>query len=336
MRAMVWTAYGAPEVLHLREVPTPTPADHEVLIKIHAATVTAGDCEARRFDFPLWVGVPLRCYLGLRTPRIPILGQELAGEIEAVGTAVTRFTPGDPVVAATGLHFGAYAQYVCLPQTYPIVLKPATMTYAEAATIPTGGLNAVHFLRKAKLQAGQRVLINGAGGSIGTYAVQIARACGADVTAVDRSDKLDLLRALGADQVIDYTQESLAASGATYDAIVDVVGTSSFAHSVRSLKPHGRYVLGNPRLSGMTRGLWTSLTSDKRVIVAMAPYRTADLKFLIELMEAGKVKAVIDRALSVGPVARGAPLRGSRSQTRQRGHHRGPLATCSIAQFRYW
>ena len=295
MKAIVWTKYGPPDVLELREVEKPTPKDNEVLIKVHAATVTAGDCEARNLKFQSWIALPMRLYMGLRKPkRITSLGQELAGEIEAVGKEVTRFKKGDPLFAATGLRFGAYAQYVSLPETYPVI-KPANMTYDEAATIPTGGINALHFLRAANVQSGQRILINGAGGSIGTYAVQIARSLGAEVTAVDSTEKLAMLRSLGADHVIDYTQEDFTRSGETYDVIIDVVGKSSFSGSVRSLKQNGRYVLGNPGLLGMIRGRWTSMTTDKKVIFETARYRTEDYAFLKELIEAGKIKSIIDR-----------------------------------------
>jgi len=295
MKAIVWTKYGPPDALQLREVAKPTPKDNEVLVRIHAATVTAGDCEVRSLELPILFRLPLRIYIGLIRPtRVKVLGQELAGEIEAVGKQVTRFKKGDPIFAATFFRFGAYAEYVCLPETYP-VLKPANMTYEEAATIPTGGINGLHFLRVANVQSGQRVLINGAGGSIGTYAVQIAKSFGAEVTVVDSTGKLDMLRSVGADHVIDYTQEDFTRSGETYDAIIDVVGKSSFSGSVRSLKQNGRYVLGNPSLSGMIRGRWISKTSEKKVIFELASYRTEDYTFLKELIEAGKIKSVIDR-----------------------------------------
>ncbi len=297
MKAVIWTTYGGPDVLQLREIAKPVPKDNEVLIKVHAATVTAGDCEVRALKIPILYRLPLRLYVGFAKPqRLTILGQELAGEIAAVGKAVTRFKPGDQVFAATLLRFGAYAEYACLPETYPIVLKPANMSYAEAATIPTGGVNGLHFLQKANLQAGERLLINGAGGSIGTYALQIAKAWGAEVTCVDSTPKLAMLRALGADYVIDYTQTDFTKNGQRYDVIIDVVGKSPFSRSILALKQNGRYVLGNPSLRGMARGLWVSNRTDKRVIFEMAAYTPADLLSLKALIEAGKVKAVIDRS----------------------------------------
>ena len=234
MQAIAWTAYGPPEALQLQEIAKPTPTANEVLIKVHAATVTTGDCELRGLKLPLVYRLPLRLYMGFSKPKGKILGQELAGEIEAIGSAVTRFQPGDPIFAVTMLRFGAYAEYTCLPESYPIMAKPTNMSYAEAATIPTGGINALHFLRKANLQAGERLLINGAGGSIGTYAVQIAKLWGAQVTCVDSARKLAMLRGLGADQVIDYAQNDFTQNGESYDVIIDVVGKSSFARSKTS------------------------------------------------------------------------------------------------------
>lgn len=301
MKAIVWSEYGPPDLLRLQDVAIPAPREDEVLIKVHAATVTAGDCETRSFSFPIFYWPILRLYLGIRRPRIKILGQELAGEIEAVGRHVTRFKPGDPVFAATLGRLGAYAEYACLPEAY-VMRKPANMTYEEAATIPTGGINGLHFVRKASLQPGDQVLINGAGGSIGTYAVQIARLLGAEVTCVDSARKADMLRAIGAQRVIDYAQEDFTASGEAYDAIIDVVGKSSFMRSIRSLKPDGRYILGNPSLSGMIRGGWTSMTTDKRVIFEMARYRPEDYLFLTGLIEAGKLKVVIDKRYALEQV----------------------------------
>ena len=229
MKAMVYHEYGPPGVLKLEDVQKPTVGNNEVLIKVRAATVGTWDCEARSFSFPLWFWLPLRIAMGLRKPRWPILGQELAGEIEAVGKDVERFKQGDQVFASTGLGFGAHAEYRCLPCTRAIAIKPANMSYEEAAGISTGGLNALHFLRKADIQNGQRVLVNGAGGNIGVMAVQLAKYFGAHVTAVDSKEKLDMLRSIGADEVIDYTQEDFSEAGETYDVIL------TWSSRVRSL-----------------------------------------------------------------------------------------------------
>jgi len=295
MKAIVYTQYGPPDVLQLKEVPKPTPKDNEVLIRVYAATVVAGDCELRSFTFPLWFWLPLRLYMGLRRPRINTLGQELAGEIESVGKDVKRFKKGDQVFAATEAGFGAYAEYRCLREEKTLAIKPANMTYEEAAAVPTGGLNALHYLRKGKIQSGEKVLINGAAGNIGTFAVQLAKYFGAEVTGVDGTGKLDMLRTIGADHVVDYTQEDFTEKGETYDVIFDVVGKSSFSRSVRSLKPNGRYLLANPRVLPMVRGLWTSIISSKKVIFQFARYKAEDLMFLKELIEAGKIYSVIDR-----------------------------------------
>jgi NADPH:quinone reductase-like Zn-dependent oxidoreductase len=300
MKAIVWTEYGPPDVLRLREVETPTPKDNEVLIRIYATTVTSGDCEQRSLRLPIWYALPMRAYVGLKRPkRITILGMELAGQIESVGKDVKRFRKGDQVFAATGfLRMGACAEYICLPEEPEegaLATKPANMTYEEAAAVPVGGFEALHFLRQANVQSGQKVVINGAGGTIGTFAVQLAKYFGADVTGVDSTSKLDMLRSIGADQVIDYTQEDFTKSGETCDAILDVVGKSSFSGSIGSLKQNGRYLIANPGLSQMVRGRWTSMTSSKRVIFGAAYPKTEGLLFLKELIEAGKIRSVIDR-----------------------------------------
>ncbi|MEZ4726215.1 MAG: NAD(P)-dependent alcohol dehydrogenase [Caldilineaceae bacterium] len=304
MQAVIWTAYGAPDVLQLQEVAKPTPKANELLIKVHAATVTAGDCELRTLQLPMMYRLPLRAYVGLRKPqRITILGQELAGEVEAVGQAVTRFKPGDQIFAATAFRFSAYAEYTCLPETHPIAIKPANVRYEEAATIPTGGINALHFLQKANVQAGEHVLINGAGGSIGTYGVQLAKQMGAEVTAVDSAGKLAMLTAIGADHVIDYTQTDFTQTGVLYDVIIDVVGKSPFAATVQALKPQGRYVLGNPSLAGVLRGQLVSRRTEKKVIAEMAGYKPEALRFLQAQMAAGNLKAVIDRRYPLAQTA---------------------------------
>ncbi len=295
MKAIVCTKYGPPEVLQLREVEKPTPRDNEVLIRVHAATVTKGDCELRSLKLPLLWKLFLRIGFGIRAPRKKILGQELAGEIESVGETVTMFKKGDQIFANTGLHLGAYAEYDCLPEKGLIATKPSNMSYEEAAAVPVGGLHALQYLRKANIQSGQKVLINGAGGSIGTVAVQLAKYYGAEVTGVDSTGKLDMLRSIGADHAIDYTREDFTENGEKYDVIFDTVGKSSHFRGIRSLKEKGFYLLGNPELSQMIRAPWTSRKGNKRVISRMEPYRTEDLIFLRELIEDGKVRSVIDR-----------------------------------------
>jgi NADPH:quinone reductase-like Zn-dependent oxidoreductase len=300
MKAIVWTEYGPPGVLQLKEVEKPTPKDNEVLIRIYATTVTAGDCEMRRMETAIQYRILMRMYVGLRRPkRITILGMELAGEIESVGKEIRKFKKGDQVFAATGfVGTGACAEYICLPEEPEagvVAIKPANMTYEEAAPVPVGGHEALCFLRQGNVQSGQKVLINGAGGTIGTFAIQLAKYFGAEVTGVDSTRKLDMLRSIGADQVIDYTQEDFTKSGETYDFILDVVSKSSFSGSIRSLKQNGRYLIANPGLSQMVRGRWTSRRSSKKVLFGAASPKTEDLLFLKELIEAGKIKSVIDR-----------------------------------------
>jgi len=306
MKAIVCTKYGPPDVLQLKDVEKPTPKDNEVLIRVHAATVTAGDCGLRSLKFPLLLQLLARIGFGFRGPRKKILGQELAGEIEAVGKEVTRLRKGDQVFAWAGLGLGAYAEYTCLPEKGVLAIKPSTISYEEAAALPVGGLEAVYFLRRGTIQSGHKVLIHGAGGSIGTFAVQLAKYFGADVTAVDSTGKLDMLRSIGADQVIDYTQEDFTKSGETYDVIFDVVGKSSFSRSVKLLTLNGRYLLGNPGLSQRVRGRWISRRSSKKVIpwkARTASEYTEDINFLTELIEAGKIQSVIDRRYQLEHIA---------------------------------
>ena len=304
MKAVVYTEYGPPDVLQLKEVDKPVPKDNEVLIRTYATTVVAGDCELRSFTFPLWFWLPLRFYIGLIRPtRVTILGQELAGEVESVGKDVKLFSKGDQVFAATEVSFGAYAEYKCMREDKSLALKPTNMTYEEAAAVPTGGLNALHYLRMGNIQRGDKVLINGAAGNIGSFAVQLAKYFGAEVTGVDSREKLDMLRSIGADHVIDYRQEDFTQSGERYDVIFDVVGKSSFSRSVRSLTKNGRYLLANPVLSDMVRGVWTSMTSRKTVLFRFAAYKSKDLIFLKELIEAGQLKSVIDRRYPLEQIA---------------------------------
>jgi NADPH:quinone reductase-like Zn-dependent oxidoreductase len=303
MKAVVLPKYGPPDLLQLREVEKPIPKDNQVLIRVHAATVTTGDCEFRSLKLPLTWQLLVRIGFGLRRPRKKILGQELAGEIESVGSMVKLYKEGDPVFAATGFHLGAWAEYSCLPEKGLLAIKPANMTYEEAAAVPVGGLHALHLLRRADIQTGQKVLIIGAGGTVGTIAVQLAKSLGAEVTGVDVARKLDMLRSIGAHHAIDYTREDFTKNGETYDVIFDVVGKSSFSACVRSLKEKGFYLLGNPGLSQQFRGLWTSMRSGKKVIGGMISYRAEDLVFLKELIEVGKIRSVIDRNYPLEQVA---------------------------------
>lgn len=307
MKAIVWTRYGPPEVLQLREVETPVPQENEVRIKVHATTVTAGDCELRDLSLPVLYALPLRLYAGLTRPkRMPILGQELSGEIEAVGQKVRRLKVGEPVFAATGFGLGGYAEYICLPEESEdgvVAPKPTNMSFKEAAAVPFGGLEALHFLRKGNIREGEAILVNGAGGSIGTFGIQLAKYFGAEVTAVDRGDKLEMLRAIGADRVIDYTQSDFTETGDTYDVIFDVIGKSPFARSLRTLNPGGRLLLANPKLADFVRGPWVSGRSSKRVIAGTAVRTVEDLLFLKRLIEAGDLKTVIDRTYPLEEMA---------------------------------
>jgi len=300
MQAIVCTKYGPPDVLQLKEVEKPTPKDNEVLVKVCATTVAAVDCEMRRFNkFPLWMWLPGRIIVGITGPRRKILGHELSGEIEAVGKDVTLFRKGDQIFAATGNSYGAHAEYKCLPEDGALARKPANMTYEKAAAVPVGGGTALHFLRKAKIQSGQEVLINGASGSIGTFAVQLAKYFGAEVTGVCSTANLELVKSLGAEKVIDYTREDFTKTGLTYDIIFDAVGKSSFSRCKNSLKPEGIYLATIPSLGLMLQMSWTKFGRKKAMFTAagFAPSneKRENLDFLKELIEAGEIKPVIDR-----------------------------------------
>jgi 2-desacetyl-2-hydroxyethyl bacteriochlorophyllide A dehydrogenase len=301
MKAIVWTKYGPPDGLQLKEVEKPVPKDDEILIKVHATTITAGDCEMRRLELPLMLSFPVRLYAGfLRPKRIPILGQELAGEVEEVGENVRSFKVGDQVFGTTGFGFGAYAEYICLPEDPDdtqgvLAAKPANLSYEEAAAVPTAGFEALHFVRKANIQPGKKVLIVGAGGSIGTFSIQLAKHFGAEVTGVDSTEKMDMLRAIGANHVIDYTMGDYTNTGETYDLIIDVVGRGTVARWLKLLKPEGYYFLAYAGLSHILLSMWTSMASNKKLKIESANQNKEDLIFLKELIEAGKIKSVIDK-----------------------------------------
>jgi len=293
VRAAFCTKYGPPEVLQVKEVEKPTPKDNQVLIRISATTVTSGDVRLRKAD-PFIV----RFFAGLTRPKRPILGSELAGEIEAVGKDVKRFKPGDQVF---GAGVSTYAEYTCLLEKGPRATKPANMTFEEAAAIPFGALSALHFLRKGNIQRGQKVLIYGASGAVGTAAVQLAKHFGADVTGVSSTANLALVKSLGADAVIDYTKENFA-KPATYDLIFHTVGKISFFAGMKSLKRGGVYASAL-FLGPVLQKLWGSVTGRKRVIGGIAKPKAEDLVFLKELIEAGELKAVIDRRYPLEQIA---------------------------------
>jgi len=289
MKAIVYTKFGPPDVLQLKEVRKPAPKDNEVLIKIHATTVVKEDPDMRASPG----------FNGFLKPRHPILGQELAGEIESIGKDVTRFKPGDQVFGFD--MFGAYAEYKCMPENGALSIKPDNISYEDAASIPNGALTALPFLRdKGKIQSGQSVLIYGASGSVGSAAVQLAKYYGAKVTGVCSSTNLEGVKSLGADQVIDYTQEDFTENGKTYEIIFDTVGKRSFSECKGSLTDEGIYLATVPTPVMMLQALWTAKSGSKKVKFVAAGLRSAsekikDLVFLTELIEMGKMKAVIDR-----------------------------------------
>lgn len=295
MKAVVYTQYGPPEVLHLAEARKPIPRDNEVLIRVHASTVSAPDYRCRSFTVPRSFWLPARLALGVLRPRRPILGAELAGEIEAVGKAVTKFKPGDPIFAAALTRFGGYAQYACLPEAGVIATKPTNMTFEEAAAVPIGARAALHFLRKANLRPGHKVLVYGASGSVGTFALQLAKYYQAEVTGVCSGANLNLVKSLGADAVVDYTKENFAAAGPVYDVVFVTVDKGSFSDCVSALKSNGIYLNATTPVRTLQMR-WAALTTKKTIVTGEHPKQDdVDLLFLKDLIENGKLRSVIDR-----------------------------------------
>ena len=304
MKAIICTKYGPPEVLQLKEVKKPVPKKKEVLIKIHATTVTLGDCEIRSMSFSGFLKFLMRLGIGFKGPRkkFSILGQEFAGLIESIGSEVTRFKIGDSVFGSAGFHFGTYAEYICLSEKKAIALKPENLTYEEAATVPTGGLEAAHFIKEVNIQKGQTILIRGASGSIGTLGIQLAKYYGAEVTAIGNPYSLDIMKNIGADEVIDYTKENLGDKDKKFDYIFDIIGKDSFTRFLSFLKKGGIYLLANPKMSLINHQKREARRDGKKLI-----YRNMDdneeqnelLRFLIELIKDGKIKIIIDRRYSL-------------------------------------
>jgi NADPH:quinone reductase-like Zn-dependent oxidoreductase len=294
MKAIVFTEYGPPDNLQLKDIAKPIPKDNEVLIKIYATTATLYDCWVRSSTAPAGFGLLSRIEAGVRTPKQPILGTELAGEIEATGKGVTLFKKGDQVYGFAA-NLGAYAEYICLPEG-SVGLKPTNMNYEEAASVPQGALTALCFLRKGNLQSGDKVLIFGASGGVGGYAVQLAKHYfGAEVTGVCSTSKIAYVKSLGADQVIDYTKDDFTKNGQTYDVIFDTVGKSSVFRSKKSLKKDGFYLFATFGLPKLFPILWLNFTSSQKAVIGLVEESSEDLLFLKELIDSGKLKSIIDK-----------------------------------------
>lgn len=311
MKAIVCIEYGPPEVLQLKEAERPVPKSNEILVRVHATPVSFGDVlvrnlkavSPRKFHMPFLFWLFAKIYFGFRKPRIAILGSEFAGKIEAVGKDVKRFKAGDPVFGYRGPSMGAYAEYLCMPESGVVAPKPANMTFEQAAAVPYGALMALSLLRKQDIRPGQRVLVNGASGGIGPAVVQLAKHYGAEVTGVCGTPRLDYVKSLGADKVVDYTQEDFAASGKTYDVIVDILGKGSFSRVKRALKPNGRWLLVSFKTKKLWQMLWTSMAGGRRVICALSSEKAEDLVSIKELIEAGKFKTIVDKCYPLAQAA---------------------------------
>jgi NADPH:quinone reductase-like Zn-dependent oxidoreductase len=311
MKAIVYTEYGPPQVLQLKEVEKPAPKENEVLVKVHATPVSYGDLMARNFKnlsasefhMPLPLLIPTRMSFGFNHPKINILGSEFAGVVAATGNEVKRFKPGDAVMGYLGQRMGAYAEFTCIPENGSLVSKPVNMSFAEAAAVPYGAIMASSLLRKANIQPGHKVLVNGASGGIGSAAVQLARSYGAEVTGVCATPRLDYVKSLGADRVLDYTQEDFTQTGETYDLIFDVLGKSSYAKVRKSLHAHGIYLLASFKMNSVYQMLWTKIAGSQKVICSLASEKVEDLVSVKDLIEAGQYRTIIDRCFPLEQAA---------------------------------
>jgi len=304
MKAAVYHRYGPPEVVRIEEIEKPVPRDNEVLVRVRATTVCAADWRLRSAN-PFFI----RLFMGPTRPKVKVLGMEFSGTVESVGRAVTRFRAGDEIFGGRGFNFGGHAEYVCVPEDGTLRLKPANMTFEEAAAVLFGSFTALTFLRKAKIQAGQNVLVYGASGSVGVFTVQLAKHFGTRVTAVCSTANLEMVRSLGADELVDYTKDDFSRAGQVYDSIFDTVGYSGFSRSLRSLKRGGCYAQigysGRPLSipGNMLRGMWASLTGAAKMVGGVATGTREDMGFLRELIEAGKLRTVIDRCYPLAQIA---------------------------------
>lgn len=315
MKAAVYAQYGPPEVLQVKEVGKPIPKNNEILIKVNATAVNSGDVRLRKA-----APFAVRFIFGLLKPKINILGAVFSGEVESAGNDVKKFKTGDQVFGHTDMSFGAYAEYKCIPEDGSLALKPANITHAEAATIPFGGVTAWHFIKKANIQSGQKVLIAGASGAVGTAAVQLAKSLGAEVTAVCSTANFALVKSIGADKVIDYTKEDFTKNGEMYDVIFDTVKTIHVSRSLKSLNKNGVMILSASGMPEMVKGFWVSKTSSKKVLTGVISHSAADMVFLKELIEAGKYKPVIDKTYPLEQIAEAHAYV-------EKGHKKGNVST---------
>lgn len=314
MKAIVYTQYGSPEVLQLKEVEKPLPKDNEILLSVKATAVNSGDWRLRKAD-PFAV----RLFFGLTKPKLNILGSVFSGDVESVGKDVKLFKVGDKVFGHTDMNFGAYADYICLPENGTLALKPNSLTHTEAAVIPFGGMAAFHFIKKAGIKPGQKVLIYGASGAVGSTAIQLAKYFGANVTGVCSTSNMDLVKSLGADKVIDYTKEDFTKNGEAYDVIFDTVNKISFSRSVKSLNKNGLLILSAAGLSEMLRGFWTSMTTSKKVLTGVISHTAEDINLLKKLIETEKLKPVIDKTFPL-------ELMAEAHTYVEKGHKKGNVA----------